>query len=214
MSPHSHCQFTFKFKDLEVNPAGDRKCDVAHGNPAQCGAFQRPEVRMAMDYEIGQSPIKDRTKLAVPEHPVLGKWLAAECGGGRREVEHGDAHVGVQGEKGPFERLTLPASPNGQPLESPGVNRVRAFMWPESSAAAGRAGDAEASSIRQAVHGGTTVEYFDPRAFEHPPERYPAERTQVVVAEHSDDRQSGDRQELAGYLGFEQSTILREVARD
>ena len=53
-----------------------------------------------------------------------------------------------------------------------------------------------------------------PRAFEHAPERYPAQRSQVVVAKHRDDGQSSGRQELASHLSFQQAPVLREIPSD
>jgi hypothetical protein len=106
----------FQFKNLEVNPTGDRQGNVANGYSAQRGTFQRPEVGMTVNDEIGYTPVQYGSQLAVSEHPVLGKRLAAERGSSRSEVEHRDAQVGVQRKKGAFERLALPASPNGKPL--------------------------------------------------------------------------------------------------
>jgi hypothetical protein len=110
--------------------------------------------------------------------------------------------------------MTLSARPNGKPLQCPRVNRIRAFMRPEPPAAADSSSDAHARSVRQANHGGVTVQHLHARAFEHPPERYPAQRSQVVVAKHRDHGQSSGRQELASHLGFEQATVLSEVAGD
>jgi hypothetical protein len=103
-------------------------------------------------------------------------------------VEHRDAHVRIQGKEGSFQRLTLTAGTKSEPLQSPRVNRIWPFMWPKSTATAGRPGDADARSVRQAHDGGTPVEDLDTGAFEHTPERCPAQRSQVVVAEHRDHR--------------------------
>jgi hypothetical protein len=94
------------------------------------------------------------------------------------------------------------------------VNRIGTLKWPEPPAAADCPGDAHARSVRQANHGGATVEHLDARAFEHPPERYPAQRSQVVVAEHRDHWDSRGRQELAGHLGFKQPAVLCKVTGD
>src|SRR5829696_638402 len=169
---------------------------------------------MTVNDEIRCASVQDDTKLAVSEHPVLAQRLAAEGGGGRSEVEHGDTHVRVQREKGSFQRLALPTSPNGKPLQCARVNRIRAFVWPEPATATDRSGDADTRSVRQANHRGATVEHLDSKTFEHPPERYPAQRAEVVVAEHRDHRQSSGRQELAGDLGFEQATVLSQVTGD
>jgi hypothetical protein len=45
--------FQFEFKNLDVNPTGDRQGNVAHGYSAQRGASQRPEVRVTVNNEIG-----------------------------------------------------------------------------------------------------------------------------------------------------------------
>jgi hypothetical protein len=169
---------------------------------------------MTVNDEIGQSSIQDGTQLTVSEHPVLSKRLLTERGRGRSEVEHRDAHVRIQGKEGSFQRLTLTAGTNSQPLQRPRVNRIWPLMWPKPTAAAGRPGDADARSVRQANDGGTPVEHLDTRAFEHTPERHPAQRSQVVVAKHRNDRQSGRRQELSGQLGLEEATVLSEIAGD
>ena len=169
---------------------------------------------MAMNDEIGQASVQDGTQLTVSEHPVLGKRLPTERGRGRSEVEHRDAHVRIQGKEGSFQRLTLTAGTNSEPLQSPRMNRVWPLMWPKPTATAGRPGDADAGSVRQANDGGAPVEDLDTGAFEHTPERRPAQRSQVVVAEHRDHRQSSCRQELPGHLGFEEATVLSEIAGD
>lgn len=169
---------------------------------------------MTVNDEIGLTAVHDDTQLAIAQHPVLAKRLAAEGGSGRSKMEQGDAHVRVQGQKGALERLTLPATPNGKPLQCARVDRIRTLVWPEPPTATHRAGDAHARSVGQAKHSGAAVEHFDARAFEHPAERYAAQRSEVVVAKHRDDGQSRSGQELTSQLGFEQAAVLGEVASD
>ena len=204
----------FQLENLEVNSTGDRQGNVADGNSAQGGPFQRPKVGMTVNNEIGLTTVQDDTQLAISQHPVLGKWLAAECGRGRSKVEQGDTHVPIQGKKSALERLTLPASPNGKPLQCPRMDRIGTLVWPEPPAAPHRPGDAHARSVGQANHSGAPVEHFDAGAFEHPAECYPAQRSEVVVAKHRDDGQSRGCQKLASQLGFEQAAVLGEVAGD
>ena len=94
------------------------------------------------------------------------------------------------------------------------MNRIWTLVWPEPPAAADRSGDAHARSVRQAHDGGATVEYLDARAFQHPPERYPAQRPEVMVTKDRDYGQSSGRQEFASHLGFEQTAVLSQVAGD
>ena len=169
---------------------------------------------MPMNDEIGQASVQDGTQLTVSEHPVLGKRLPTERGGGRSEVEHRDAHVRIQGKEGSFQRLTLTAGTNCEPLQSPRVNRIWPLMWPKPTATAGRPSDSDAGTVRQANDGGAPVEDLNTGAFEHTPERCPAQRSQVMVAKHRDHRQSSRRQELPGHLGFEEATVLSEIASD
>jgi hypothetical protein len=167
---------------------------------------------MTVNDEIRRSPVQDDAQLAVSEHPVLGKRLPPEGGRGRREVDGRDAYVRVEGQERTFERLRLAAGTYGKSFQSPRMDPVRAFVRPEPAAAAGRPGDADARPVRQANHGGATVEYLYAVAFEDAPERNPAQRPQVVVAKHRDDGQASGRQQLASRLGFQQAAVLRKIS--
>jgi hypothetical protein len=94
------------------------------------------------------------------------------------------------------------------------MDRRWPLVWPESTATSGGPGDAYPGSVRQANHSAATVEHLDATAFEHTPERYPAQRSQVVVAQNRDDGQTSGRQQLTGDLSLHQATVLGEVAGD
>ena len=185
----------FELEDLEVNPANNRESHVADGYPARSAPFECSEMCMAVNDEIRHSPVEDDAQLAVTEHPILGEGLAPEGGGCRREVDGGDADVSVQGKKGSFQRLTFAAGANGKPFQGSRVDSVWPLVRPESATAAGRPGDPYARTVGQTNHGGATVEHFDATAFEHAPERCPAQRSQVMIAEHRHDGQASGRQD-------------------
>ena len=201
----------FELQDFEVNPSNNREGHVANWYPAQRAPFECSEMGMTVDNEIRHSPVENDAQLAVPKHPILGEGLSPEGGRCRREVDGSDTHVSVEGKKRSFERLTFAAGANGKPFQGSRVDGVWPLMRPESATAAGRPGDAYAGPVCQANHGGATVEHFDATAFEHAPERCPAQRSQVMIAEHRHDGQASGRQELACRLGFQQSSVLREV---
>jgi hypothetical protein len=165
----------FELKDLKVNPANDRKGYVADGYSARRAPFERSEMRMAVNDQIRHSPVEDDAQLAVAEHPVLGERLPSEGRRCRREVGGGDAHVSVQRKKSSFERLTFTAGANGKPFHGSRVDGVWSLVGPESATASGRPGDANARPVCQANHGGATIEHLDATAFEHTPERCPAQ---------------------------------------
>jgi hypothetical protein len=204
----------FEFEDLEVNATNDRQGDVADGYSAWRAPDECSEVRMTVNDEIRRSPIEDDAQLAVSEHPVLGEGLPPEGGRGRGEVDGRDAQVRVQGQERSFERLRLAAGANGKPFQRSGVDRVWPLVRPEPATATDRPGDADAQPVRQANNGGATVEHLDTMAFEHAPERNPAQRAQVVVAKHGHDGQASGRQELASRLGLQQAAVLGEIPGD
>jgi hypothetical protein len=113
-----------------------------------------------------------------------------------------------------LESLALAAGTNGKSFQGSRVDRVRPLVWPESATTASRPGDANARPVRQANDSGTTVKHLDPATLEHASECHPAQRPQVVVAEHRDNGQPAGRQQLTSHLGFQQATVLREIPGD
>lgn len=199
---------------LEVNPTDDWQGDVPHGYSARSATVECSEMSMSVNNEIRRSPVQDNSQLAVSEHPILAKRLPTEGRRGRSEVDDRDAHVRVQRIQRLLESLALTAGTNGKSFQGPRMNRVRPLVRPESATTAGRSGDANARPVRQANDGGAAVKHLDPAMLEHAPERHPAQRPQVVVAEHRDNGQPAGCQQLTSHLGFQQATVLREIPGD
>jgi hypothetical protein len=202
------------FQDLEVNAAYDWQGHVPHRHASWCATSQCSQMGMTMNDEIRRSPVEHDPQLAISKHPVLGKRLLSERGRGRSEVDRRNVHVRVKREQCTFERLALAAGTESKSLQGSRMDRVWPFMRPEPAATAGCPGDADARPVRQANHGGASVEHLDATAFERAPERYSAQRSQVVVPQDRDDGQPRGHQEIARHLGFQQATVLREIAGD
>jgi hypothetical protein len=143
-------------------------------------------MSVSVDDKVRPALIDDDSQLAVAKHPVLGDRFSSKRRRGWSEVKCRDPHVGVEGKQRTLERLTFATGPDRKPLECPRVDRRWPLVRPEATAPAGRPGNPDTQSVRQSNDRGTTVQHLDGTALERPPERCPAQRSQVMVAQHRD----------------------------
>jgi hypothetical protein len=167
---------------FEVNSTDNWQRYISHGHSGRGMALERPEMSMPVNDEVRRPPIEDNSQFAIAEHPVLSERLSAERSCGRSKVKRRDVHVRVEGQQRTLECLTLAAGPNREAFEGPGMDRRWPLARPEAAATAGRAGNADARSVRQANHRRAAVQHVDATSFESTAESYPTHRSQVVIA--------------------------------